>query len=514
MTLRVAFARINQETNALSPVATTLDDFRSTHWLEGDELLRAASPGGFEVPGMFRRAELAGFVEAARAHRADIDPVPLFSAWAVPAGPLTRATFEALLEKIVSGLRAAGLVDGVYLALHGAMGVTGVCDPEERIIAAARSVVGRAPIVASYDLHTNQTPARVAATDALLSYRTNPHRDHARVGRRAGEMLIGMLQKTLHPTVAWRTLPMVLGGGSTVDFLAPMREVFRRMNRLERDPRVRACSVNMCHPWNDTPALGWSTTVVTNRNQALAEHVADELAELCWTKRNVGPPRFSSAHEAIERARAASLARKLGVVMMSDTSDVVTAGAPGENTALLGALLEEGRGMLAYVPLRDPDAVAELWGRREGDEVQVSVGGKLDPIHGASLTVRGRVLLKKRQRGFGRTVVLAVGDVRLVLVEGPAITVRPSFFRDVGLDPWRADVIVVKSFFPFLLFFAPMSRKTIFVRTSGVTDLDASRALPFDGPVHPFASVGSWRPTDARRRGERFLPDGEATQTP
>ncbi len=116
MTARIAFARINQETNALSPVTTSLEDFQATHFLEGDALLRAASPGGDEVPQMFRRAELAGFVDAARAHARDIEPVPLFSAWAVASGPLTRAAFDALQERLVDGLRKAGRVDGVYLS--------------------------------------------------------------------------------------------------------------------------------------------------------------------------------------------------------------------------------------------------------------------------------------------------------------------------------------------------------------------------------------------------------------
>jgi microcystin degradation protein MlrC len=500
VSFRIACARINQETNALSPVLTTLDDFRSTHLLEGAELRHAIGPGGSEVPPMFKRAELAGFMAAARAHAAEVEPVPLFSAWAVASGPLTRATFDALLEKLVDSLRAAGRVDGVYLSLHGAMGVAGVRDPEKEILAAARTVVGNAPVVASYDLHTNQTKARVEASDALLSYQTNPHRDHFRVGRRAGEMLIGMLQGRLRPTVAWRSLPMILGGGSTLDFLPPMLGIFLRMKWIERDRRVLAAAVNMCHPWNDHPALGWSTTVVTDRDAGLAEQLADDLAERCWAARHKLPPRFPSPHEAIAEARKARLARQLGVVMMADVSDVVTAGAPGENTALLQALLDEGRGMIAYVPLRDPAAVGELWDRAEGAEVEVSVGGKLDPARGKALIVRGRLQHKKRLPGFERVVVLAAGDVRLVLVSGPAITIRPSFYSDAGLDPWRADIVVVKNFFPFLLFFAAMNRKTLFVRTSGVTDFDAARALTFDGPVHPFDTVDAWRPADARRR--------------
>ena len=59
----------------------------------------------------------------------------------------------------------------------------------------------------------------------------------------------------------------------------------------------------------------------------------------------------------------------------------------------------------------------------------------------------------------------------------------------------------MKNFFPFLLFFAPMNRKTIFVRTRGVTDFDAARELTFDGPVYPFDEIAEWRSTDARRRG-------------
>jgi microcystin degradation protein MlrC len=501
VTHRIAFARINQETNALSPVATTLDDFRSVHLLEGSELAMAVGPRGAEVPQMFRRAELAGFMDAARARRADVEPLPLLSAWAVASGPLTRAAFDALVEKLVDGLRKAGRVDGVYLALHGAMGVTGVRDPEREILAAARSVVGGAPVVATYDLHTNQTRERVAACDASQSYQTNPHRDHARVGRRAGEMLIGMLDGQLRPEVGWRALPMVLGGGLTIDFLPPMLEVFLRMKWMERDPSVLGTSVNMCHPWNDHPSLGWSTMVVTNGDPHLADRLAGELAELCWERRHHMPPRLSSPSEAIAKARRATIARKLGAVLMADLSDVVTAGAPGENTAVLAALLEEGQGMISYVPVRDPAAIAEIWARPEGAEVEVSVGGKLDPKRGRALVVRGRIQTKRRFPGFERMAVLACGDVRLVLVEGPAIVMRPSFYEQVGLDPWRADIIVVKNFFPFLLFFAKVNRKTLLVRTSGVTDFDAARELTFDGPVHPFDPVHDYRPIDRARRG-------------
>jgi microcystin degradation protein MlrC len=490
---KIAFARIAQESNSLSPVDTTLHDFESGHYLTGEALLRAATDGP-EVKGFFKRAELAGFVRAVRGRA---EPVPVLSAWASSGGPLAKDCFETLEARLVEGLRAAGPVDGVYLCLHGAMGARGIADPETRLIRAARGVVGGAPIVVSHDLHGNLTRARVEAADAIVGYQTNPHRDHARTGKKAGELLAGMLLDGLRPKIAWRSLPMILGGGKTIDFLSPMRAVFKRMRAAERR-EVLSASTFMVHPWNDDPALGWGTYAIGDQ----ADAVAEELAEMCWARRHEQPPSFPSANEAIAAARSARIRRKLGCVMMADASDVVTAGAPGDSTHLLRALVEQGQGMLAYAAVRDPQAIAALWPRGAGDIVAMTIGGTLDPARSQPLPVRGTVVSKHEREGFGRTVVLAVEDVRIVITEGPAMVMRPSFYTEVGLDPWRADIVMVKNFFPFLMFFLPYNRKTIFVRTHGTTDFDAAFALPFDGPVHPRDVVDDWRPRDqARRQG-------------
>jgi len=496
---RIAYARIAQETNALSPLPTTLRDFEGSHYLEGEALLHATTDGP-EVPGFFKRAELAGFIAAARARRSEIEPVPILSAWAASGGPLTKECFEVLEARLVEQLRRAGTLDGMYLCLHGAMGVRGIADPETRLVRSARSVLGGAPLVVSHDLHGNVTQARVDAVDALVAYQTNPHRDHARTGKKAGAIVIGTVLGELQPRIGWRSLPMILGGGKTIDFLQPMRPVFRRMRQLERRDAL-AASTFMVHPWNDSPTLGWSTIVVTDRDAAAADRYADELAEMCWQRRHEQPPHFPSASEAIAAARAARWRRKLGCVTMADASDVVTAGAAGDSTNLLRALLAEGSGLVTYAAIRDPQAIEKLWQRSEGDIVACSVGGTLDPASSEPLPVRGAIVSKHERHGFGRTIVLAVEHVRIVITEGPSMVMRPSFYTDVGLDPLRADIVMVKNFFPFLMFFLPYSRKTIFVRTRGTTDFDAAFQLRFDGPMHPRDSVDDWRARDRMRRG-------------
>ena len=147
---------------------------------------------------------------------------------------------------------------------------------------------------------------------------------------------------------------------------------------------------------------------------------------------------------------------------MSDASDVVTAGAPGDSTHLLRALLAEAQGLLTYAAVRDPQAIETLWPQRRGRRASRSpIGGTLDPARSQPLPVaRHAASASTTQHGFGRTVVLAVEHMRIVITEGPSMVMRPSFYADVGLSLWKADIVMVKNFFPFLMFFLPYNRKT------------------------------------------------------
>lgn len=516
--LRLAFARINQETNALSPVLTTMDDFRAMHFVDdGDDLMRRCAWLRTELDSMFRNAELSGFVQ--RAEKRGATCVPLLSAWAVPAGPLTRACFDELVERLSTKLVAAhvdGGVDGVYLALHGAMNVRDLPlpdgeTPESEIVRRVRAALTAAggdgagvPIAVSLDLHGLLCRGLLETCTIIQAYQTNPHRDHAAVGARCASLLVDTAAGRIKPVMAWRSLPMILGGGNTIDFLAPLRGIFNRMKSLEKDRRVLGTSLMTVHPWNDHTDLGWATLVVTDGNvdvgASFADAAADELARLAWDVRHQLPPMFATPDAAIARARRRTLLRKTGVVVFSDASDVVSAGAPGENTALLQALID-APDLVSQATMRDPALVDHLWkSNKQGDVVDVVLGQKLDRSRGARIATRATVERLGSAHGMARFVVLRIQSLHLVVVEGTAMAVKPAYYKAAGLDPWRADVVVVKNFFPFLLFFAPLMRDVVYVRTGGVTDFDAAFALEFRDPVHPRDRVDDWRPTDERRR--------------
>lgn len=509
-TLRIAVGRITQETNALSPVPTTLADFENVHLLSGQALLDACEWKAEEVHGFKKNAELSGFVDGARAyaytHGYEVEFVPLVSAWAVSSGPLTRACFDELCRRLVEPLRTAERLDAVLLSLHGAMGVSDLSLPdresaESEIVRRVREIVPDAPIGVTLDLHGNLVSGLLERASIVQGYRTNPHRDHAGVGQRVGELIVRTALGEIRPVMAWRSLPMFLGGSPTIDFLAPVNRIFARMNEMEVNDAVLATSAFFAHPWNSHPELGWSTLVITDGDQDLADRCASELAAMCWETRDHLPASFKSPEEAIEDARQAKWARRLGVCVIADASDVVTAGAPGDNTDVLRALIDRAQGMRCYASVRDPELVDSLWAsHKPGDAVSAKVGGKLDSARQRPLQVDATLLSLPRAHGVGRMAVLEVGTIYIVVVEGPAMAIRPSFFANAGLRVRQADIVVVKNFFPFLMYFVAYVRMVRFVRTTGVTDFDAVHELPFRGPMHPRDEVTDWRAADTRRR--------------
>src|SRR3954468_4828157 len=211
---------------------------------------------------------------------------------AVPGGPLTRACFDELAGRLLDRIAAALPLDGVYLALHGSMQVRGLDEaPEAHLLRRVRELVGPSvKVAATYDLHANLSEGLVAPVDVLVAYRTNPHWDLAPTGFRAGSRLIRALREGITPVHAWRKLAMVLGGGTTIDFLSPMRGVFRFMRKLERDPRVVSASLFMVHPYTNAENIGWAVHVCTDGDRALANELADRLADRVWAERKVPLP--------------------------------------------------------------------------------------------------------------------------------------------------------------------------------------------------------------------------------
>lgn len=487
-TYRIAIAEVLQETNSFSPVATTADMFRATSpILKGPDIIPYSQK---------EKKELGGFIAAIqKLGQGRIEIVPILKARGVSGGPLERNLYEGFKADIADGLKQAGKIDGVYLSLHGAMGVAGMRDPEGDFLAAVRAVVGPdVPVGVSHDLHANITQKRAELATFIVGYHTNPHRDFYATGYKVGEIMTRTVRGEVKPVMTVRKMRLLKGGGMNIDFLAPMRTIFSHMDDMEDAPGVLSVSNFMVHIWLDDPELGWSTVAVTDGNKALADKLADELADLDWSVRTIQPAKPLTPEEAVKSAQSAWLARRFGTTIFCDSADAVGAGSPGENTWILKAIQEKAPDLVSYVPVRDAVAAATAFAHNLHDQVTLTVGGKLDTVYNAPLAFTGELIFKK-EGNLGKTVILKNHGTHLILTEQPDATYQPEYFTDLGLSLFKADIVVVKNLFPFRFNFLLYNRKTVNVISPGTSSIDvfSLQYRNITRPLYPLDDIPSWK---------------------
>jgi len=134
--VRIAVLNFVHETVTFLPNDTALDDFVHDGSPARGEALLAWEP----------RSCMGGFVKVARelagGELVGIES-PLWPRTGTGSGWITTEAYEHFLGRMLAELEDGGRWHGVYLALHGAMGVRGVARPEADIARRVREVVGR-----------------------------------------------------------------------------------------------------------------------------------------------------------------------------------------------------------------------------------------------------------------------------------------------------------------------------------------------------------------------------------
>ena len=105
---RVLIAGFQQETGSFNPKPTVYDDFDV---LSGQEMLDAFRQSRGYIGGA------AGVFDA----RDDVEIVPTYTAHSGTGGPVTTADLDRLISELLERVESESNIDGVYLALHGAM---------------------------------------------------------------------------------------------------------------------------------------------------------------------------------------------------------------------------------------------------------------------------------------------------------------------------------------------------------------------------------------------------------
>lgn len=470
--MRVGIIALLQESNTFLAQATTFEKFEQDLLAEGEALRARLADAHHEVGGFF--AEL----DAAR----DVEVVPIFAARALPFGVITSDTFAELLRRLEAALQAAGPLDGILAAAHGATVSESHRDVDGHWLSWLRTQVGSAvPIVTTIDPHANLSPQMVAATTALVAYRTNPHVDQRQRGEEAAKLLLRTLRGTIRPTQAAAFPPLAINIECQQTELPPCRLWYELAAAIRRRPGVLSVSPILGFPYADVEEMGSATLVVTDNDPALAQQYADELAAYLWEHREAFRGRLMGVEEAL-----AGLESLPGPVCLLDMGDNVGAGSPADGTALAHGLHAHAIAD-SFICLNDPETVqqaATLGVDREGT---FSIGGKTDDRHGAPLNVRCTVLglfdgkfseSQPRHGGFvtfdqGPTALLRTDRGLTILVTSrrtpPWSLAQLTAF---GLQPESFRAIVAKGVVAPMAAYQDVCPTFLRVNTPGVTCAD------------------------------------------
>ncbi|MHB1416250.1 MAG: M81 family metallopeptidase [Chloroflexota bacterium] len=482
---KVLLAAIKEESNTFVPGVAGLDAFRRFHLLEGAAVFSPARGGGQEIDGVLQVACEDG-----------IELIPTVSAWAVAGPPVDHTAHAYLRERVLAGIREHGAeLAGVVLVLHGAMTTDTSDDPDGDLIAAVRDEIGPGvPIAVTFDFHCHLTAQKARSAHIIAGYHTYPHVDYVDTGARAMRLLARTIRGEVRPVLAYRKVRMVSAAESQGTGEGPMSEVMGRALAMEKEPGILAATIFPTQPWLDVTEFGWTALVVADSDEALAQAKADELARMAWERRE----RFLVHKTPVAEAVRQALAAEGRPFVLSDSANNVTGGAYGDGNLLLKALLDLNYQDTALLTITDPDAADVCFAAGEGAEVTLPVGGRLTPQFYQPLTVTGHVawLSEGKYVGqappspvdLGRTAVLQVGGISIVVSGWPAPTMDQGAYHCVGLEPREAKIVQVTSPRGFRTVYGPFAAGIFELDTPGPCDSNLPR-LPFHRiprPLWPF----------------------------
>lgn len=478
--INIAIGGIFHETHTFMENTTSLDDFRNQTLVMGDDLITA-------MRGV--RSGIGGMVEGVEAKRWSIRPT-LYAA-AMPGGVVEDAAFEYLLDQLLSLLQEAQHpLDGVLLPLHGAMVTQSLRDVETEIVTKVRQVVGgNVPIVVELDMHGNVSQQLVDLADVIVAYDTNPHIDPYERGRECVEILSGILDQSLKPTVAFSHTNILLPPQITGTDDEPLRAVHQQRILMEQDPDVIAISIMAGFAYADTVMTGASVIVTTHNQPQKARKMATDLAVMIRKGYRDALPRLVPPHDAVQQAMMNGMG---GPVLLVDSADNIGGGTPGDGTDALVAMLAAGV-QEGTVVLADPQAVAQCIAAGIGGKLHLVVGGKVDRWHGEPVNVYGAVkdisdgsfVCENPDNHFasfygttvhmGQSVWLRVEGVNILLTERKTPPFDLAQLRHIGIQPQAQQMIVVKSAVAYRSAYLPIAADVIEMDTAGLCSANLDR---------------------------------------
>lgn len=479
--MRVGLAALILESNSFSPQKSDLQYFRENGFLLYNE----------EIIQYHRRVknEIAGFIDTCKENHTTV--VPMCTAWAVPHGPVPMGTYQHIKRRIIKEIKQNKPVDAVYLALHGAMVVDGIDDPEGDLIDSVRSAGGTVPLVVSLDFHANPTRLIAEKSDIIVGYNSFPHTNLYETGQKTALLLHRHFEQIDNLHRVFVKIPMIFPHEKlTIEDNLPVKTIMEKAENFEREAGIVNVSVFAVNPWLDIQELGGGVIITAHRDhldKAIA--CATELASDFW---NIREYFFDFTWYSPKEAIFEALRIDAQPVILNEPADNAGSGATGDSTAILRALLELKPEVPALMTICDPEATRICRRKGVGKRIELHLGAKFNTRFDTPVLVSGtiRTIFDGRYQykgsvqtgvttSMGLTIVLEIDQgIFVQITEIPVYTIDPEHYRCVGLFPERMKLVGIKSQGSYKASYDAISKSVFYLDTPGLSRSDVTK-IPF-----------------------------------
>jgi microcystin degradation protein MlrC len=478
---RMFFATLGTETNTFSPIPAGWNVWNSLLLVHSNEKVQ----GPMDPVACFRSVAEQRNWQISRG----------LLAYAMPSGLTPKPVYESLRDELIADLKSAMPVDGVMLFLHGAMSAGSYDDCEGDVLKHVRHVLGPdVPVGAVLDLHANLSKQMLREASVLVGYKEYPHTDMYQRLEDLFHILADSAEGKIHPVMRSVEIPII--GGSYHTTSEPMKSFVREMEELEKQDGMLNVWLAHGFQYGDVPFIGAKVVVVTDKNPTLAAKIAEKMARKFYEMRSEALSLPDTMNSCLDKAMAA----KIGPVTIADTSDNAGGGAPSDSTFFLAEMIARKIDNAGIATLWDPVAVSICEDAGIGACLPLRIGGKLGPASGNPVDVNATVIglaenvlqgLGGSQMSMGRCASIKIhlsldclqnvspeSGIDVILSQHRTQTVAPNIFFELGIDPTRKKILVIKSNQHFYAAFEPISEKILYAGGMGALQSDIT-SIPY-----------------------------------
>lgn len=488
MTKKILIAGILHESNTFSILRTGLQEFKDRYFYEDQAVPRHMEKTATEVGEHLAAAKQRGW--------SVVHPI---ATHATPSGPVTREAWEHLQAKILDALD--GSIDGVALALHGALVAEHEPDPEGALVEAIRERLGpNRPIVVTHDLHSNVSARKAKNVNALLAYRTYPHVDQRQTAARAFYLLERMMTTSEMTRVHVHPIGMInaLDNGRTDYPDSPLLQAMRFSEGLLRTG-IDAISFHVGFSFADVAHCGASICVTGTVDRNEMASIADQAAKFVWNMRD-----YKGEETCTPDVLIASLKQDVGRTVIADFADNPGGGSYGDNVDILRAMIGAGIKRAVFHHVYDPKLIEQLRHVAPGSVLDLSIGGNVDPRSGRPLPVRATIkalrqgdfvfegpMWKGISSTMGTCAILDCSGIDVIVTNKRFQVTDFQQFKAIGLDATDYSVICLKSSTHFRAAFSSIADRILLCDSGALNSRDYTR-LPYrhlQRPLFPLDTM-------------------------